>query len=191
MSQFLILLSLTILLALAFLIFLILGITKKKSKWFITSGICLVLAFFTGFFMLFSVLLKTQDKIITAMRPRTGQSIYNALFGVPAKPCVQVKRYKDQVVPRLDCCIWLEFNTCPEELQRIIKQQSYQNQQHAAADSSSYLPSYSDRPVWWEPWDLGEKLNSLQHIDPADPNHAQYLLFSIDSTRGYYCDMAE
>jgi hypothetical protein len=107
---------------------------------------------------------------------RSGSEIYEALFGARQQNCVQVINKKDQVVPRLDCCIWLEFKSCPTELRRIIAQGEYRKSVMAAKDSTSYIPNYSPRPEWFRPAVLGDSIVIWQQYNPEDPNRDQILI---------------
>lgn len=71
---------------------------------------------------------KTVDAVKQKFKARTGNEIYNAMFGNPVDKCTKVINHKDQIVPRLDCCIWLEFQTCSTELSRIVTQQHLKRQ---------------------------------------------------------------
>lgn len=122
------------------------------------------------------------------MAPRTGQEIYVALFGQPATTCVRVLRQQDQVVPRLDCCIWLEFQTCPAELSSIIARDSAY---HAVPYTAGNVPDYGPKPAWWTPEALGPHPLAYRKYRPGNPNRDQLLVFSADSTHAYYCDMAD
>lgn len=123
---------------------------------------------------------------------RTGEQAYATLFGPPAAGCVAVQQLQDQLVPRLDCCIWLEFRACPGELARILaRQPGYQPLTGAARagviDQSPYLPA----PGWWAPASLGARAVVLRKQLANNPNRDQLLIFSPDSTHAYYCDMAD
>ena len=122
---------------------------------------------------------------------RSGTKIYAALFGEPSEKCVKVIQSTDQLVPRIDCCIWLEFSTCPKELKRIAGKQPYEFKRYAAADTFRYTTVMGAEPAWWKPYLLGDSVCMLTDLKPEDPNHAHFLLFSKDSTRAFYCDMAD
>lgn len=122
------------------------------------------------------------------LAPRTGQELYAAQFGPPLPNCLTVQNYQDQVVPRLDCCIWLEFSCCPAELRRMLARgASYRAATPAAADSLTYSP----RPAWWTPARLGPARRVRRNFAATNPNRDQLLVFSADSTHAYYCDMAD
>ncbi len=124
-------------------------------------------------------------------KPRTGNEIYFALFGKPVDKCLRVINKKDQVVPRLDCCIWLEFETCQKELNRIIGQQRYKTTKYISSDTLSYVPTYSPKPLWWTPRLLGDSVIVMQDFNFDNPNRDKILIFTNDSSHAYYCDMAD
>ncbi len=119
---------------------------------------------------------------------RSGKEIYSALFGSPIANCMQMENFQDQLVPRLDCCIWLEFRTCPAELKRILSASSYRKMSY---DSVDYISKYSPEPMWWKPETLGRKAVAVRKQTITNPNRDQILVFAQDSTHAYYCDMAD
>ena len=72
---------------------------------------------------------------------------------------------------------------------KYVALQSYEKAVLAAADSSSYIPTYSPRPEWFKPGALGDSIILLQHNN--NPNRDQILLLAKDSTHAFYCDMAD
>jgi hypothetical protein len=117
--------------------------------------------------------------------------IYTTIFDRPARNCVEVLNRMDQMVPRLDCCIWLEFKTCPAELKRIIGKGNFSQRTSPASDSTIDIPPFQPAPSWWKPSILGDGLVQVADQTPDNPNRALILLFSKDSTHAFYCDMAE
>ncbi len=121
---------------------------------------------------------------------RSGSNIYTAVFGKPTENCVKVINSTDQMVPRLDCCIWLEFRTCPNELRRIARMQYYISLYIAATDTRDYGTVLGAEPDWWKPYVLGDTIYYLTDITPQS-TEVHYLLFAKDSTHALYCDMAD
>lgn len=188
MSNILLSITLSGLLFLASVFLFFYGIRRKNRRSIYASLLFLVLAFGAGAWTIYIFTSKAFDKVrnITLSNPfkaRTGNEIYEALFEAPAQNCVRVINNKDQIVPRLDCCIWLEFTTCPPELRRIIAQHPYK--------STAYAPDYSPKPAWFKPELLGDSAIAVRHFNPDNPNRDQVLLFSKDSTHAFYCDMAD
>ena len=131
------------------------------------------------------------DDVKQKFKPRTGSEIYYALFGKPVDNCSKVINQKDQIVPRLDCCIWLQFQTCPKELNRIIKQQSFKATTFFSMDTTSYMPDYNPKPPWWKPQVLGDSVIVLRNFNFDNPNRDIILIFARDSSNVFYCEMAD
>lgn len=87
---------------LVFLVILILGIKRRNNKLKLIA-----LLLFFGFIGLtawtgFKFVSKTYNKVTETFKPRTGDEIYDALFGNRQTNCVKVLNYQDQVVPKID-----------------------------------------------------------------------------------------
>jgi len=189
---------------LLFVILLFVGISKKQRKPVYISLLFFLLAVCSGLYTGFLFAKKAYKKIkhtkIENPLKRTGMEMYTALFGKPETNCVNVLNSQDQYLPKIDCCIWLEFTTCSKELTRIIvkKELTYNKQETryngdstTAVDTESNIPDYSPRPKWFTPQNLGEGYKIFRKYKTDDPNHDLILYFSKDSTRAFYCDMAE
>ena len=176
---------------LVFIILIIRGIINKKKNNLVPAIGFLILTICSGSWVLYNLISKSYNKISGAFRKRTGLEMYSALFGNPVNKCLAVLNQQDQYIPRIDCCIWLEFRTCPTELNRIIQQKEYVSRVFAAMDTTSYMPGFSPIPEWWKPQRLGDSVIVIQDIDLNDPNHAKILIIPKDSTHAFYCDMAE
>ena len=184
------------LLFIVFFIFLFRGLRKRNWKLMFVAFIFFLGSLALGLWMGFTLSRKAYEKISNTkiehpFRARTGKGIYAAVFGEPADSCVEVVNNVDQYIPKIDCCIWLEIRSCPEEFARILSRDSYQRSILGISDSAKYLPSYGPRPEWFTPGNLGDSLILFRKFDPSDPNHDKVLLVSTDSTRAFYCDMAE
>lgn len=167
-----------------FVILLLTGIVKKSRKAVYFSLLFLLFAIGTGIYTGYLFARKAYHVIRTGENPlkRSGIEIYTGLLGKPETNCVTVINSKDQYIPKIDCCIWLEFSTCPAELARIITKQPYK-------PATYYLPGYGPAPAWFTPKNLGPGAIMLQHS--PDSNHEYLLYFSKDSTHAYYCDMLD
>jgi hypothetical protein len=187
-----------------FIVLLFVGITKKRRKPIYISLIFFLLAIPSGLYTSFLFAQKAYEKIKTAKienpLKRSGMEIYTAVLGKPETNCVTVINSQDAYIPRIDCCIWLEFTTCPKELARIIAKKELKpirSETHFSSDSSvaeitgNSIPDYSPQPQWFAPGNLGAGYITLRKYNPDDPNHDLILYFSKDSTHAYYCDMAE
>ena len=84
------------------------------------------------------------------MKPRTGDEIYDALFDKRQFDCVKVLRYQDQVVPKIDYAIWLSFETCPNELKRILSRHEFSAGRLSTKDWNGKIP-YGETLDWFNP----------------------------------------
>lgn len=191
MGQLLIWISISVLLFVFFLIFIILGVKKKNKRSVFISIFFLLLTLITCFWVLYLFLTKSYNKVAEVFRPRSGIEIYSSQFGKPTENCVSVINKMDQIVPRLDCCIWLEFKTCPKELNRIILQEPYKMKKYLSLDTTLYIPNYSPKPLWWTPHILGDSIFVMRKYNPENPNRDKVLIFSKDSSHVFYYDMAD
>src|SRR5687768_10299553 len=108
-------------------IYAFIGFLRSRQKtylWiFVFGG---MFSLFTGIYLAYWVFKKTYQKAqsVTVFKQRTGIEMYKALLGAPVCE-LQVLNQKDQMLPRIDCCIWLEFSTCSAEIKRVISLQPY------------------------------------------------------------------
>lgn len=172
-----------------FLIFLIVKRRKlSRKKIFIVLFISVVaiisLFLYTGFDKIGSDI----SRIIHNSSPKSPVEIYTLLFKKPLDSCVTVLNLKDQVIPKIDCCIWMELSLCPEELNRIINLKKYETSQYNNSDSLIFLKTFGDRPVWWTPQSLGDSILKLT-IKFNEANQ-QTLFYAKDSSHVYLCDQA-
>jgi hypothetical protein len=175
-----------------FFLCIIIGLTKRRRGLIIYSIVLFLGGTFCGCLALYIGMTKGYKKvsrISETFKPRSGIEIYTAVFGKPIENCVDVAEKMDQVVPRLDCCIWLKFATCLAEIKRISLQFALPTKNYLKKDS--FMVSYAPKPDWWLPQQLGDSIRVLQNFDVRDPNHDRILVISKDSTKGLYCDMAD
>jgi hypothetical protein len=128
------------------------------------------------------------SRIIKNSSPKTPEEIYSILFNQPLENCVSIKNTKDQLLPVLDCCIWMEIQLCPAELNRIIQQKKYELTVYTSKDSLNLSNSFPDRPSWWNPALLQDTICKLRYS--TDPKKVQTLFFGSDSSQVFLCDMA-
>lgn len=128
------------------------------------------------------------SRIIKNSSPKSPEEIYSILFNQPLENCVSVKNTKDQLLPVLDCCIWMEIQICPAELNRIIQQKKYELTVYASKDSLDLTNSFPDKPSWWNPRLIQDTIFKLRYS--TDPKKVQTLFFGSDSSRIFLCDMA-
>lgn len=177
-----------------FMVLLIEGYRKKNKRKIRLSililFIMIICGCWTGYMVFKKLYNKAADIADEILKPRTGMEIYTALFNAPESNCVEVVNQMDQMVPRLDCCIWIEFKTCAQEIRRIASQDIFTKNEMPEADSTLDQPPFQPAPGWWKPSILGDSLVKLSDAG-NDSNRARILLFSRDSTHAFYCDMAD
>jgi len=131
---------------------------------------------------------KDLSRIIKNSKPKSAEEVYSLLFRKAADNCLNVVNFKDQFIPKIDCCIWMELNVCPKEFLRIINLKNYKETILTRSDSAIFLQSYSDRPAWWAPQKLGDSLTKLNIVFNED--NEQSLFFGKDSMHIFLCDKA-
>ena len=183
------LLALLILWLFIFLIFLVIkGRKLSRKKIFIVLFISMIaivsLFLYTGFDKIGSDI----SRIIHNSSPKSPIEIYTLLFKKPLDSCATVLNLKDQVIPKIDCCIWMELSLCPEELSRIINLKKYGTVHFNNSDSLIFLKTFGDRPVWWTPQSLGDSLIKL--TIKFNEDNQQTLFYGKDSSHVYLCDQA-
>jgi len=188
MKDVIIFTSLTGLALLIFILTFVFGFLKKKRKLKLFSIFAFIafmgLACLTGF----KVVSKSYHKFNSALKPRTGQEIYNALFDKPQFDCVRVLHHQDQVVPKIDYAIWLHFETCPDELKRILSRHKYSGE----IKSTKYLdadgPSANEK--WFNPAILGDSVFVFSY-KMDEYGNGQTIYSSLDSTKVYCIDIID
>jgi hypothetical protein len=159
----------------AALFFFFRAIAKKSMHNIWYSLVLLLLAGVTGARAGWLFVKKSYHVIVSAATT-TDIEVYENMFG-KSGDCVQVYHSVQPVVPRIDCCTCLEFQTCVEELQRIIAQSSYK-------PTAEQMPP-GTVPGWWRPDVLGSGAQSLS-CHPDEDSY-QLLVFNADSTHAFYC----
>lgn len=182
----------TISLFLAFLLILVISIYKKKKSLALISLIPLALSIVTGSISLYFILKTTYTKVSgqveKAMEPRTGETIYSSLFGNSTSNCSNVINSKDAILPVVDCCVWIEFTTCPEEAARIIAQHDYQISKMNKEGIRFAEPGIAEKPNWFAPVSLGDSA-LVYKINLPEEKRESLLFLSTDSSRAFFCDM--
>jgi hypothetical protein len=183
------LLATLILLFIIFLIYLVIKpdkLPKKRVRIYLLTGIIAIVLLFlyTGMGKIRSDI----SRIIHNSSPKSSYEVYSLLFKKPLDSCMTVINFKDQEIPKIDCCIWMEVRSCPAELARMINLKKYQLAVYSRADSLKFLNDFSDRPRWWNPQVIGDSLTMLQIKFDAD--NKQTLFFGKDSTQVFICDQA-
>lgn len=173
-------------------IFLVLAFTRRfklakpKNILFLLINLALIilLFLFTGT----SKIKHDLSRFIENSSPKKAEEVYALLFKKPADGCLSIINFKDQVIPQLDCCIWMEVKLCPAELVRIINAKKYQSTKWSRTDSIAILSFFPGRPAWWSPQVLGDSLTKMNF--KFDKDNEQTLFFSKDSSHLFLCDQA-
>lgn len=188
MKEIIILAIISGLVFIIFLVTLIVGLTRKNNK-FILPTIFLFVTFIgfaacTGF----KFVSKTYNKITETLKPRTGDEIYVALFGKQQTPCVKIINYQDQIVPKIDYEIWIYFETCPSELNRILSLHDFKTE---IVSTNGWNTSGSNaNNNWFKPETLGDSVNvSIYNKD--EYGNQQYIYSSLDSTKVFVKDILD
>lgn len=189
MKEVIILTIITGLVFLTFLVTLILGFTKKKKKLKLTS-LFLFFAFIgcagsTGY----KIVSKTYNKVADTFKMRTGDEIYDALFEKRKTNCVKILNYQDQVVPKIDYAIWLHFETCPTELNRILSKHEFNGEKLSTDNWNGKIP-LGETLEWFNPTILGDSIMVYEY-STDDSRNIQTIWTNLDSTEVFVRDILD
>ena len=120
------------------------------------------------------------------MKPRTGDEIYNALFGKTQTSCIKILKYQDQVIPKIDYAIWLYFETCPRELSRILSIHDFNSKTLSTNGWDTDEPLANEN--WFKPETLGDSIVVFTYKKDEYGN-GQYIYSSLDSTKVFCKDI--
>jgi hypothetical protein len=167
---------------------LVAAIRKKPRRQLGTyAAVCLLLVAGAAARAAYLFARKSYAHLAALGRPRTGPEIYAALFGPPAT-CLQVIRQQDQVVPKIDYAIWLEFETCPTELRRILGQHKFVATREATSGWNTSGPQAGNN--WFKPEALGDSVLVFRYRKD-DYGNGQTIFAALDSTRAYCMDVQD
>ena len=183
---------LTVITGLTFFVFgllLLFGIFRKNKKLLRNSVFVLIV--FLGFagWTGFKFVTKSYNKVADTFRPRNGDEIYDALFDKRQTDCVKVLNYQDQVVPKIDYAIWLHFETCPEELKRILTRHKFLGGKVKASSWDGKIP-YVETLDWFKPTALGDSIMVYEYATDNSRN-IQTIWTSLDSTKVFCRDILD
>ena len=189
MKQIILLIVITGLIFLTGVFTLILGIIKKNKNLKFISLI--IFSGFIGFacWTGYKVVTKSYEKVTGTLKPRTGDEIYDALFGKRKFDCVKVLNKQDQVVPKIDYAIWLQFETCPEELKRILSRHEFKSEKLSTQSWNGKIP-YGETLVWFNPTTLGDTIMVYEY-STYDNRNIQTIWTSLDSTKVFVRDILD
>ena len=167
---------------------LVFGFIKKSKNLkhlslFIFIGF-LALAGWTGY----KLVSKSYKKVTGTLKPRTGDQIYDALFEKRKYDCVKVLNHQDQVVPKIDYAIWLHFETCPEELKRILSRHKFSTEIISTIELEVDGPSANDK--WFNPASLGDSIFLFKY-QKDEYGNGQTIYSSLDSSKVFCIDILD
>ena len=183
---------LTFVAGLTFLVFvltLLFGIFKKNRNILLCSLFAFIvfLAFagWTGY----KFVTKSYNKVADTLKPRSGDEIYDALFDKRQSDCVKILNYQDQVVPKIDYAIWLHFETCPDELNRILARHEFTSEKLSTKDWNGQIP-YGETLDWFNPTTLGDTI-MVHEYSTNNSRNIQTIWVSLDSTKVFCRDILD
>jgi hypothetical protein len=179
-------------LVIIFILFILFSIIKRNK--FTRSSFLLLAAI--GSILIISLFLYTGtskiksdiSRLIENSSPKKAEEVYALLFKKSVDSSLEIINFKDQVIPKIDCCIWMEVKLSPTELGRVIHLKKYKEAKLNKSDSLNFLSPFGDRPKWWTPQILGDSIYKLNI--KFDQDNEQTLFFSNDSSHIYLCDQA-
>ncbi|HEY8934193.1 MAG TPA: hypothetical protein VIM65_03200 [Cyclobacteriaceae bacterium] len=126
---------------------------------------------------------------VRQLKEKSPVEIYSILFQKPEEGCFTAFNCKDQKIPYIDCCIWMEFETCSSEFDRVLAKHSFIETKYLKQDSLLYNIKFEGKPKWWLPGSLGDSI--LKFSFKRDSNHEQILFSNTDHSHVFCCDRAE
>ena len=172
-----------------FLLYISIKETKLSKKTILLSTTICVISIILLFLTTGTDKIKSDiSRVIHNSSPKDSKEVYTVLFTKPINDCARIINFKDQVIPMVDCCIWMELQVCPSELKRITTLKKYMKTRLNKSDSLTFLNSFKGRPSWWTPQLLGDSL--IKYSIKFNEDKEQTLFFGLDSTHVYLCDQA-
>lgn len=189
MKEIIVLTVITGLSFLSFGLFLLLGILWKNKRLVLTSVFAFVVFLCFAGWTGYKFATKSYNKVAETLRPRSGDEIYDALFGKRQTDCVKIMNYQDQVVPKIDYAIWLHFDTCPEELKRILSRHEFSGGKVATNGWDGKIP-LGETLDWFKPTTLGDTILVYEYSTENSRN-IQTIWASVDSTKVFCRDILD
>jgi hypothetical protein len=183
MKTIIILTILTILPFIGFLILLIIGLIKKRKSLIIISIIIFIISIGFGGWTGLTITKKTINKAKETLKPRTGDEIYDGLFGHSDFKCTDIQNYQDMEFPIIDFAIVMKFKTCPQEFKRILNLHEFSSKILLTKDWDGDIPC-GVKLDWLNPKSMGDTIMVYEY---SSDNNRKILTFwtSLDSTQVY------
>lgn len=175
----------TVALAISFLAILTVALVKSRKKLLYAAvGLFIATGIAGGVFVY-----RLFNKVAAFPNPdpRTGDEMYEQSFSKDRLDCVTVINSKDRENIFTSCCTWMEFNTCPEELQRVLAGRKHFTFKAGREMIASMKPATSERPDWWQPESLGDSALVISFEFPI-AGIQQKLMVATDSTKAFYIE---
>ncbi len=183
---------LTIVSGLAFLLFLVIliwGLTRKNKRLKLLALFVFVAFIGLSGWTAYMFISKTYLKVTESLRPRNGDEIYDALFGQRQTDCIKILHYQDQVVPKIDYAIWLHFESCPNEVKRILSIHKFEGGELPTANWDGKIP-YGESLDWFNPTTLGDTILVYEY-STDDSRNIQTIWTNLDSTKVFVRDILD
>lgn len=171
-----------------FISILIVYLLRKKNVFIKIGFVFLLFSILIGSFAGYKFVTKSYNKISDTFKPRTGLEIYIALFGKPEYNCLNIVHWQDQTVPKIDYAIWLEFQTCPEELERIVSIHKFDRKTIASKVISKKKPS--ENVNWFAPEILGDSV-IVYEFKKDEYGNGQTIYTNLEQTKAYCIDVQD
>jgi hypothetical protein len=168
---------------------LIIGLIRKRRNLILISIVIFLITISLGITTGYKIITKSYNKISEMTEPRSGEEIYNALFGKTDNDCLKISDYQDQIVPKIDYAIWLYFKTCPEECSRILSEFDYNIGELETKNWNSGTP-LAENIEWWKPKEMGDTIIVYEYPIKEGKN-IRTLWISKDSTEVYCRDILD
>lgn len=189
MNKLILLIIISGLTFLLFGLFLLFGIFRKNKKLLLASVFAFVVFLCFAGWAGYKFATKSYKKVTEILRPRSGDEIYDALFDNRQTDCVKILNYQDQVVPKIDYAIWLHFETCPEELKRILSRYEFSGGKVATNGWDGKIP-LGETLDWFKPTTLGDTILVYEYSTENSRN-IQTIWTSLDSTKVFCRDILD
>lgn len=170
-----------------FLVMLILSIAKRTKLLYVITLFFFLCFLGLGSWTVFKIVNKSYDKVAETLRPRNGDEIYDALFGKRQSHCVSVVNFQDQIIPKIDYAIWLQIETCPNEVKRIVSRYKFTVSKIFTTDLDLKIHQ-NEFLNWFNPQILGDTILVYEYTS-IDSKNIQTIWTNLDSTKAFVRDI--
>lgn len=194
MNPNLLLSLLSILCFFAFLILLIISIFKKSKKTGVFALLPLVIFVGLAVVIAFKIYRKGKQFVTDISTARTGIEVYTDWFGKPQTNCVSIPHFFDPVIPVIDAELWLDIQTCPAEVARMIKANNFVESDGQSDFSYDFLDKITSDSLYkeWATEMYMKRWAKVYRYKDMDTNEQfpTTLLVSKDSTHAFLLDIS-